>query len=243
MTFLEEKQSIDDFMRRIHLEPHHNVLYATKEFAPTLRQVLRFDEPATYEFFFTNTYLLIFTPETLVLKKMGKWSFYKNLEPQNLEKGLMKIPTSQIQDFSIQQVKEYEYWIYFVYQNKPYHFYVLVSEERKQISFTPTNFELLREQNFYGLLKKDHVAENPQAVQNARLKTFAMLYSVISFVAAFALKLPQDRLILGGGLGLLAAFTASFLAMDTKFPIFRWLVILLLAGSFGVYLLTIAGLL
>lgn len=243
MTLFEEKQAVDDFMRQIGVAPRHNVLYCTKELGPNLRQALRFDEPATYEFLFTSSYLVIFTENEVILKKIGKWSFYKNLEPAHLEKGLTRIPKSAVKEFSAEQVAADEYRLFFTYQNKPYHFYLHVSEERKQIDFSATNFERLREQHFYGLLKPGHPIENPQAVQDSKLKTFAMLYSVISFLAVFALHLPQNQLILGGGLALLATFITSFLGMDKpKFPLFRWLVILLLAASFGVYLFSIVNL-
>ncbi|MFV0557258.1 MAG: hypothetical protein ACK5MW_01275 [Enterococcus sp.] len=139
-----ESLSYKEFIQKLGIVPNHNYLTGRKIFNQSL-YYLRSN--------FLNTllnrfYLVVFTKEKIILKKLGSDLYVNELNEENYQENLTMIPVAEIQRFSTQE--EYLFnrfmgiWVKIKTAKKTYLFFL-----HESVDIPEANLRLLQENNFY----------------------------------------------------------------------------------------------
>lgn len=154
-------KEMEIFSKEIGLELQQNALFCQKEPEPNMRSFIRtFGYGIPYDLFLSKPCLVIFTEKEVIIKKITKYAFFKSLKAPNLEKGLIKIPKAEIEDFTVLQTTKSERYLFFSYQEKDYYLYFSIAEYPGNFDFSGKNFEYLTANRFYGLLQSKKEKNN-----------------------------------------------------------------------------------
>lgn len=148
--FEEERLRCEDFIRYCGITPQHNFFRVVKGSAPLIYGLF---QAWDYRLsgVLTTPYLLVFTPDEVIVKNDRK-----KLVPENYDYGLDRIAKEDFKDFMVKDMAiisrccisfRYKDWRHFFYLD-PYGGYGL-----SELRYSETNFRLLLENGFYGLLK------------------------------------------------------------------------------------------
>lgn len=146
MSREHEEEAVKNVLRDLGVPLNHNYFRAEKGFRPALHKIFHYS--SLYLMSIARNYYLTFTDDQLIIfKAVGLQG--------NAEDYITKIKYEDIRDFSAYKTF-IKYCIQFKYGNKQYYFYI---DADGSYSFTGTNtsntnFHLLREKNFMGLLNK-----------------------------------------------------------------------------------------
>lgn len=142
---LSEKQEYENCIRSLGIVPNHNYLVLWRGPTPTLYTIFRTNP--TYRVLGNKLYLLIFTNQNII---------FKNIDPDSNNSKIMTIKHDDVTNFTVHDLVFNYYTCISFETNKKYYFYIDVNSvfSSEESNYSTVNFNLLLENNFYGLLKK-----------------------------------------------------------------------------------------
>lgn len=142
-----EKQEDEEFIRSLDIVPNHNYLVAYKGWNPSLFTLFKGD--AFYESLISQRYLLVVTSDELIIqnqsKNSGQVQRFKHQEVENFQAGPMSLSSYHCVSFNV--------------QHRKYYFYLDADDVFGTVDwdYSSTNYYMLVDENFFGLLPKEPV--------------------------------------------------------------------------------------
>ena len=111
--------------------------------------------PPIFEILMTQIYVLVVTPDEVLLRKLGNGLNFTKARPAGLRQGLVRISRKDIQSFSIRNWKKWYFFGYFTTIKTASQTYYLQVREGQGMDSSTRQFRDWKTERFMGLVTED----------------------------------------------------------------------------------------
>lgn len=146
------ERDVASLMRELGISGDYHYMVSYRYLHPLLNLAVF---PPIFEILMTQIYVLVVTPDEILLRRLGNGVNFTKARPAGLRPGLVRIARKDIQKFSVRNWKKWYFFGYFMTIKTASQTYYLQVREGQGMDSSARQFRDWKTERFMGLVTED----------------------------------------------------------------------------------------
>lgn len=146
------ERDVASLMRELGISGDYHYMVSYRYLHPLLNLAVF---PPIFDILMTQIYILVVTPDEILLRRLGNGVNFTKARPAGLRQGLVRIARKDIQKFSVRNWKKWYFFGYFMTIKTASQTYYLQVREGQGMDSSARQFRDWKTERFMGLVTED----------------------------------------------------------------------------------------